>query len=343
MGSIETKDITGVEMNSKELRETITTMLLDVPQLSPLNTFQIFTSDDPSPDDFVRSDEEDLGIFTIAGSPEIYSHMTYTDHERVMHNPYKAACILVSKVIRRMVCHGITPIGMTINLNHISLSSPEHQLIASQVKAGIEKASKVFGVEISNQKMFFETKPQSTLPPTLVVSMVGSANSRKDVFSSNLMKEGNTLFVIGDTHYGLEGSEYQKHRMNIGQTTPMWCDIENEKRTNSAVQSFIKSKFIASANPVGIGGIFFSLLRSCYVNDLGFSIITDLDISLETFLFGESMGRSIVGVTEENLENFLDYVKSENINVMALGNVTSGEVEIDDISFGHISMISVPQ
>jgi phosphoribosylformylglycinamidine synthase subunit PurL len=50
-------------------------------------------------------------------------------------------------------------------------------------------------------------------------------------------------------------------------------------------------KLLQSASPVGKGGLFFTLLRAAIPNGLGFDITTDAETRLDSFLFGEAMGR----------------------------------------------------
>ena len=57
----------------------------------------------------------------------------------------------------------------------------------------------------------------------------------------------------------------------------------------------------------------------------------------DAFLFGESQSRVVVSVKEENLDGFLELVNKSDVEWANLGSVTSGELLIDEQSFGNIS------
>ena len=106
------------------------------------------------------------------------------------------------------------------------------------------------------------------------------------------------------------------------------------------VKQLIDKDLVESASPVAKGGIFFTLLRSCWLNGLGFDITTAAEVRTDAFLFGESMGRVIVGVSKEKEEEFVDFMFESKIPFFTLGHVTKGEIRIDDESFGFIDKMT---
>jgi phosphoribosylformylglycinamidine synthase len=92
--------------------------------------------------------------------------------------------------------------------------------------------------------------------------------------------------------------------------------------------------------PVSKGGVFFSLLRAGMPSGLGFDVTTDAEIRKDAFLFGEGMGRVIVGVDPEKADDFVDFMRGFNVPFFALGHVTKGEIRIDDVSFGFIDKMT---
>jgi phosphoribosylformylglycinamidine synthase len=70
---------------------------------------------------------------------------------------------------------------------------------------------------------------------------------------------------------------------------------------------------------------------------LGFDIVSDADIRLDAFLFGEGQGRAVVSVTEEQEEAFVEYMVASGINMTLLGHVTKGKLQIDEQHFGFIT------
>jgi phosphoribosylformylglycinamidine synthase len=116
----------------------------------------------------------------------------------------------------------------------------------------------------------------------------------------------------------------------------MKYSLATESRLTEVMKEVITKDLVISASPVGIGGLFFTLLRNALPNDLGFDITTDGEIRTDAFLFGESMGRFIVSVSKEKEDEFVDYLFDRKIPVMTLGHVTKGEIRIDDQSMGFV-------
>ena len=71
-----------------------------------------------------------------------------------------------------------------------------------------------------------------------------------------------------------------------------------------------------------------------------FTPATDAEIRKDAFLFGEAMGRIVVGVDPKNVDEFVDLMTSLKVPFFALGHVTKGEIRIDDESFGFVDKVS---
>ena len=109
----------------------------------------------------------------------------------------------------------------------------------------------------------------------------------------------------------------------------------------TAIKKLHKLKLIESASPVGKGGLFFTLLRAAIPNELGFDITTAAETRMDSFWFGEAMGRIIVGVNSEKGDEFVDALAEMKIPFFTLGHVTKGEIRIDDKSLGYIDKMTV--
>ena len=102
----------------------------------------------------------------------------------------------------------------------------------------------------------------------------------------------------------------------------------------------MKSNLIQSASPIGKGGLFFTLLRAAIPNELGFDITTIAESRIDSFLFGEAMGRIIVEVNPEKEDEFVDVLTEMKMNFFTLGHVTKGEIRIDDNSYGYVDKMT---
>jgi phosphoribosylformylglycinamidine synthase subunit PurL len=90
------------------------------------------------------------------------------------------------------------------------------------------------------------------------------------------------------------------------------------------VRKAIERGCIEAAHDVADGGLFVSLLEMAMPNELGFDVVTDDDIRLDAFLFGEGQGRIVVSCSENQQDRLL----------VLLGHVTKGKIMVDNTHFG---------
>ena len=114
-------------------------------------------------------------------------------------------------------------------------------------------------------------------------------------------------------------------------------DLDTEYDLQQTITSLIRKNVIESAHDISNGGLFISLIESCFQNNLGFEIVSSSDVREDAFLFGESPSRVIVSVTETGEDTFLDALNDKKTPFMLLGHVTKGRVVVDDVNFGDIS------
>jgi phosphoribosylformylglycinamidine synthase len=166
--------------------------------------------------------------------------------------------------------------------------------------------------------------------------MMGNVVDKDKIITHKLKKKGNNIFVIGKSYDDINSSEYLEFYHEIFDSALPVFDIDMEVQLDAVMKQLIDKQLISSASPVGKGGLFFSLLRAGMPSGLGFDITTDAEIRRDAFLFGESMGRLLVGVPQEKEDDFVDFMQNTKLPFFTLGHVTKGEIRIDDESLGYI-------
>ena len=320
----------------EDLQNVIFSMVA-MPHLSPVNLFNEFASPAIDPSQVGNEDLFGAGTFQIDETNELFTQTIYSDHRRLMVDPFVAAQIIVAKAVRRLVCYGAEPIAMNAFLNNVEFASPIAKDMVTAAKLGLEAAASVFKLQFSNRKIFYDYSDQGgLLPPTLIISLVGRYKSRNNVLTSKLKQKGHNILLIGRSYNDINGSEYLDNFLEIKEWPLMHFNLAFENKMAEAMKELIKRNLVVSASPVGLGGLFFTLLRDALPNELGFDITTDAEIRTDAFLFGEGMGRIVVTVAEEMEDEFVDYLFDQKIPVMTLGHITKGEIRIDDVSYGFV-------
>ncbi|MFV0290316.1 MAG: AIR synthase-related protein [Mangrovibacterium sp.] len=322
-------DINEIEEPS-EIRGVIAILMMN-PNLSPENYFNNFNSEE-----VVGQNGETAGFgIYIDDEGGLVSMTTHACHRNFIDNPQLSTEILISRAFRRMICFGAKPKALSAFLYHINASSEEGERIVTSTKLGIENCALKFGVKVADRKIRFDHFVENE-KPTLIVTAVGKIEESCNLLTHKFKQKGNNLFVIGESKNDINASEYLQFYHRIQQAYFPSFDLNVEEQLHHIMPELIARGLITSAIPVGRGGIYFSLLRAALPAQLGFDITTDAEIRIDAFLFGEAMGRLIVGVSDEHVVDFVDYMQSTDMPFFTLGHITKGEIRIDDESYGFI-------
>lgn len=319
----------------KDINDIVFNLMVN-PNLDPVNYFNDFSEEGFKVENISAAGNEETGIFTSANG-EMMAMTTHAFHHHLELDPKKATEILISRAARRMVCQGARPEAVSAFLYHINVANPNGQFIASGAKKGLENAAAKFGLNVSERKIRFDNfSGHAEMSPTIIINMMGRIPNQKKIVTHKLKKKGNNIFVIGKTYEDINSSEYLEFYHEV-ETSPLPVfNIEVEAYLHDVMHRLIDKSLISSASPVGKGGLFFSLMRAGMPVGLGFDITTDAEFRKDAFLFGESMGRLIVGVSKDNEDDFVDFMQTTKLPFFTLGHVTKGEIRIDDESFGYI-------
>lgn len=333
----ENKEVFSIDQveEPKDINDIVFNLMVN-PNLAPVNYFNDFSDEGFDLENVANGETDDAGIFT-AGNGQMMAMTTHALHHHLDTDPQKAIEILISRAARRMVCYGVIPEAVSAFLYHIDIAHPNGQFIASGAKKGLENACEKFGVKISDRKIRFDYfSGHGQLSPTIIVSMMGRVIDKDKVITHKLKTKGNNIFVIGKSYDDINSSEYLEFYHEIFNSPLPVYSLDMEVRLGATIEQLIEKQLITSASPVGKGGLFFSLMRAGMPAGFGFDITTDAEIRRDAFLFGESMGRLIVGVPQEKGDDFVDFMQGTKLPFFTLGHVTKGEIRIDDESLGYI-------
>jgi len=323
------------------LEDVIYSLMVN-PNLSSINYFNDFGDSNISPDVIGDSEMDETGWFDLDLNGNKMVMSTHAFHHHLENDPQKATEILIARAVRKMICFGAQPAAVSAFLYHIDFADPNGHLISSGAKKGLERAAEKFGLKIADRKIRFDHFSQhGPVPPTIIVSIIGFIGQKENITTHALKTKGNNIFFIGKTTDDIGTSEYLEFYHEISDSPLPEFNIQEEIKIQQAVKLLNELKLIESASPVGKGGLFFTLLRAAIPNELGFDITTAAETRIDSFLFGEAMGRILVEVSAEKEDEFVDVLTEMNVPFFTLGHITKGEIRIDDKSFGFIDKMTV--
>ena len=284
----------------------------------------------------------DAGIVNLKDSNKALAMTVDCNARMVNANPEEGCAMAVAEAARNIVCSGGTPSAITNCLNFGNPYNPEvYWQFVGSIK-GMAKSCKKFNTPVTGGNVSFYNQSsvdgvEVPVFPTPTIGMLGIVEDKNNIMSLAFSKNESLIYLIGESHNDISCSEYLVSIHNNNESSTPFFDLDVEHDLQQTISSLIKKKLILSAHDVADGGLFITLLESSMYNNLGFNINSLSNLRKDAFLFGESPSRVVVSVESNNKKQFEDFLSSTNTIFNQIGSVTSGNISVDNESFGDIS------
>jgi phosphoribosylformylglycinamidine synthase II len=281
----------------------------------------------------------DAGIVNIKGTDKGLAMTVDCNSRYVNADPEIGTMIAVAEAARNITCAGGEPSAITNCLNFGNPYNPESYWQFVGAIKGMSKACLKFETPVTGGNVSFYNQSvingkEVPVFPTPTIGMIGLVNDKSKIMSLDFKQKGDLIFVLGETVEDIASSEYLASFHNVEASPAPHFDLEKEYALHQTIKTLIQSELINAAHDCSDGGLFIALAEMSFPRGLGFDIVTDSEIREDAFLFGESQGRVVVTVTEENEEKFIEYLLESGINFTLLGHVTKGKFMIDEDHYG---------
>lgn len=281
----------------------------------------------------INSDSSVIKPVLTSSKGVVLSQALYPSYSEI--DPYKMGAACIDTAIRNIVATGANPdiIALLDNFCWCSSNEPER---LSQLKL---TAKACYDFAVSYQTPFISGKDSMfndfkgfdhnglplkiSVPPTLLISSIGVIDEITKVVSLDAKFDKDLIYVLGETHEELAGSEYFKMQNSQGSTVPN-VDAPKNKKLYSDFYKAIQKNLITSSISVGRGGLAVALTKKAMGGLLG------IDVSLKNLpgivtrddfaLFSESQGRIIVTIAPQNKTEFEKIIKGNKFE--QIGRVT---------------------
>lgn len=282
----------------------------------------------------------DAAIVNIKETPNAIAMTTDCNGRYVYSNPEIGAQIAVAEAARNIVCSGGEPLAVTNCLNFGNPYVPETYWQFVNVIKGMGEACLKFNTPVTGGNVSFYNQASingevMAVFPTPVIGMIGVVEKNLQT-TLDFKKEGQTIYLLGKVVDDINCSEYLYSYKGVKLSPAPYFDIDEEYNLHHTLNGLILEGLIASAHDVSDGGLFTTLIESAMPNNLGFDILTDSEIRLDSYLFGEAQGRVVVTIDPEKEEEFIDMIGLTGVPCCTIGTVTNGSIIIDEENFGNI-------
>lgn len=253
-------------------------------------------------------------------------------------DPYRMAASSLDSAVRGAVSSGapLSHLAILDNFCWASSDEPERLWQLKEAARACFDYATFYGTPFISGKdsMFndFKGYDESGMPvklsvlPTLLVSAIGVMKDAKKAVSLDVKVPGDLVYLLGETHDELGGSEYYRMLKSYGGTAPA-VNGKLNLAVYRALERAIHKGLIASSVSLGRGGLAFAILRSTMAGMLGADIslkkIAGSASTLSSILFSESQGRVLVTVAKNNKQEFEKLFSKLPLSV--IGSITNGK------------------
>ena len=284
----------------------------------------------------------DASLVRVKGTKKALAMSVDCNSAYIEADPEVGTMIAVSEAARNVSCSGARPMAIT---NCLNFGNPYNEEVYYQfVHAikGMREACEAFETPVTGGNVSFYNESQGAegaepIFPTPVIGMLGLLEDTEKVCGSSFAQAGDLIYLLGPINENISCSSYLRKYHKIRYSPAPFFNIEKEVDVQNMVRKLIQEEFIESAHDVSDGGLFTCLLESAMVGDLGFEARSRQGLRSDAYWFGESQSRIVVSIHPErqgSFQEFLDH--NEYSHVCKVGRVTSGEINIDDASWGQI-------
>ncbi len=281
----------------------------------------------------------DAAIVNLKGTKKALAMSVDCNSRYVNADPEIGCAIAVSEAARNIVCSGGEPSAVTNCLNFGNPYNPEvYWQFVGSIK-GMSAACTKFKTPVTggNVSFYNQSSYEGPVFPTPTIGMIGIVMDKKHQTSLSFKKEGDVIYLIGNSHNDISSSEYVFSYHKVKNTPAPYFNLEDEFNVQNSAKSIIKSGLIQSAHDVSDGGLFITLLESALANNLGFEINSDSAIRKDAFLFGESQSRVVVSVEASKGAELESALKKDSTPFTKLGIVKGNKIVIDGSDYGTVS------
>ncbi|UCF30068.1 MAG: phosphoribosylformylglycinamidine synthase subunit PurS [bacterium] len=139
-----------------------------------------------------------------------------------------------------------------------------------------------------------------SIPPTLLVSVIGRMEDVRSAVTMDLKRPGNVLYLLGETADELGGSEYYAHFGHIGANVPQ-VDFTRARERYLRLHRAVVEGLVASCHDCSDGGVAVALAEMAFSGGVGLEVDlqalpTTGELRADRVLFSESASRLLVEV-----------------------------------------------
>ncbi|MFI0977849.1 phosphoribosylformylglycinamidine synthase subunit PurL [Streptomyces sp. NPDC021093] len=314
--------------NSDELREQVLKLVASPNQASKAWITEQY-------DRFVQGNTvlampEDAGMVRIDAETGLGVTMSTDGNGRYAKlDPYTGAQLALAESYRNVATTGAKPLAISDCLNFGSPEDPDVMWQFAEATRGLADGCLELGTPVTggNVSLYNQTG-ETAIHPTPVVAVLGVIDNVARRTPMAFAKEGQLLYLLGDTHEELGGSAWSEVVHGHLGGMPPKVDLAREKLLGEILISASRDGMVDAAHDLSDGGLIQAVTESCLRGGKGARLVVPDGIDPFVFLFSESAGRAVVSIPRSEELRFNDMCGARGLPVTRVGVVDGEEIEI---------------
>jgi phosphoribosylformylglycinamidine synthase len=254
-------------------------------------------------------------------------------------NPYQGAKLALAEAARNIATAGARPLAVTNCLNFGSPEDPGVMWQFAESVRGLADGCLEMGLPVTGGNVSFYNQTGSVaILPTPVIGVLGVIQDVRTRTPMSFTKAGLDLYLVGQTHEDLAGSEWAfLHNQRVGQSPD--ADLQREMRL---IELLLEgNSFFVAAHDLSQGGLSAGLTEMVLRHKVGATISLD---NAGVSLISETPGRVLVAINPSDTARLEGLAIKNAIEITKLG-VTGGDsltinevaISLSELSTAHTS------
>lgn len=284
----------------------------------------------------------DAAIVDVRGTDKALALTVDCNSRYIYADPRKGTAIAVAEAARNIVCSGGEPVAITNCLNFGNPYNPEVYWQFVGAIQGMGDACKALGTPVTGGNVSFYNQSSFEGPvfPSPVIGMVGVLDQKAQQTTLFFRQPGDLIYLLGKSSNDMGSSQYVYSYHGIKHSSCPAFELEQELLLHATLKRIREKQLAESMHDVSDGGLYISLIESCFYNRLGFSITTDPELRTDAYLFGEAQSRAVISIDPHEQPVLERVLREAGIAFRLLGTVTEGELSIDGTTYGNIGEVA---
>lgn len=212
--------------------------------------------------------------------------------------PFEGGKQAVAETWRNITATGATPMAIT---NCLNFGNPEKPDIMGQLVGCINGMSEAcreleYPVISGNVSLYNETNGKGILP-TPTISGVGIFKDLSKRANGTFAKEGQTIFLIGETKGHMGASLYLREIEGKEEGNAPEVDLTIEKQNGDFIRSLIEEQIVITCHDLSDGGLLVALAEMTF-DGIGAKISLPNELPAHIMAFAEDQARYLIAVDD---------------------------------------------